>query len=318
MTYQSPYPEPVAGLLAIGEPRTTRVDPQIAGLGLSQEHVPDLVRMAADPTLNNAPGDRPEVWAPYHAMQALKGLDAAAFVDDLMPLVELEDDWFREELPELFGRIGQPALAPLRTYLADRSHDEWAHVLVERALGEIARQHPELRDEVVTILSDVLRAVEQYSEMACTFAMDVLVEIGAVEALPLIRRAFELDKIDTMVRGDWADILEQLGADTELGDPLLARSRQRAKERRERIFPSALRRQLNAILSDAPESALERLMRVQGLPAGSSLSLAAPEVAQQAETQAHKERQRRAEAQKEKQKHKAAASARKTNKKKRK
>ncbi|MEI7643731.1 MAG: hypothetical protein WCJ55_05400 [Chloroflexales bacterium] len=237
-----------------------------------------------------------------------------------MPLVEFhDDDWLRQELPELFGHVGQAALAPLQAYLADRSRSAWGHSLVARALGAVAQQHPELHDAVVPILSDVLRHAEQYDELACTSAMDSLVEIEAVEALPVIRHAFALDKIDPMVRGDWGDILDQLGADTEPDDSLIAISQQRAEERRERFFPSSLRRQLNAALGNEPESAFAQLMREHGPPSGPPAGSPVSETAlQQAEAQARKERQRRAEAQtrKEKQKRKAAATARKANRKK--
>lgn len=309
------YTAPVAGLLDIGDPNAEGVGERVAALGLGQEHMPELVRMTVDPELNNAPGDSLEVWAPLHALRMLKGLDASDHAADLMPLVELdEDDYFREELPGVFAQIGRPALAPLQAYLADRSHSEWGHVLVARALGEIGQQHPELRDEVVALLSDLLHHAEQYEEMACTFAMDALVELEAAEALPAIRHAFELDKIDPMVRGPWGDILDQLGVDPELDDLLVALSRQRDVERRERIFPSDLRRQLNEALGIKPESPFVRLAPERGVTPGGPV---AP-LANQAEEKARKERQRRAEAQarKEKQKRKASLATRKANRKK--
>lgn len=313
------YTAPVAGLLTVGDPRTEGVEARVDALGLGQEHVPELVRMAVDPELNNTPGDSLEVWAPLHALRTLKQLDASAHAADLMPLVEYDDDWFRQELPELFGQIGQPALAPLQAYLADHSHDEWGHVLVARALGEVGQQHPELRDEIVTILSAVLREAEQYDELACTFAMDALVELEAVEMLPLIRQAFELDKIDPMVRGPWDEIVDQIGGELDPDDPLIALSRQRDAERRERFFPSHLRRQLNEALGIESESAFARLMRERGVILDSPMApLAAQAAPQQAEDRARKERQRRAEAQarKEKQKRKASSAARKANRKK--
>src|SRR5437763_1423387 len=82
-------------------------------------------------------------------------------------------------------------------------------------LEELAVQHPELREQVVAILGDVLRDAEEYSETSCTGAMSALVELEAVEALPLIRRAFELGRIDEMVRGSWGDILDSLDVEPE-------------------------------------------------------------------------------------------------------
>lgn len=49
---------------------------------------------------------------------------------------------------------------------------------------------------MVEILSDVLREAEHEDEVVCTGAMGALIDLKAVEALPLIRRAFELGRID--------------------------------------------------------------------------------------------------------------------------
>ncbi|MFV9505416.1 MAG: hypothetical protein AB4911_12740 [Oscillochloridaceae bacterium umkhey_bin13] len=310
------YQAPVAELLTVGDARVITIETHVAALDLKQEHVPELVRMVLDPTLNNAPSDSLEVWAPIHALHALKLFDASAHVSELMPLLERwDDDWFSEDLPKLFGQIGQPAVAPLQAYLADPAHNEWALALVTSALAAIGQNHPAMRDEVVTILSAVLRDAEQYEEIPCTYAMDGLVELDAVESLPLIRHAFELDKIDTIVRGSWGDILDQFGVDPDPADPLIALSQQYDEERRKQFFPKGFRHDLLAALGSEPESAFARLADQHGVNAGLPDS---PAALQQADDKARKERQRNAEAQarKAKQKRKAASASRKANKKK--
>jgi hypothetical protein len=241
MSAEASYALPVAGLLTIGDLNNNGVEAQIAALGLGQEHVPELVRMAVDPELNSAAGDSLEVWAPLHALHALKGLDASAHAADLMPLVELhEDDWFREEL-------------------------------------------------------------------TCSFAMDALVDLEAAEALSAIRHAFELDKIDPMVRGPWDVIVDQIGGEIDPDDPLIALFRQRGAERRERFFPSHLRRQLSEALGMESESPFARLMRERGVIPDSPMAPLAGQVAlQQVEDRARKEKQKR----------KASSAARKANRKK--
>ena len=156
-------------------------------------------------------------------------------------------------MPELLGTIGAPALEPIRSYLADRTRWVYGQAEACRALEHIAEQHPELREQVVAALSDMLRDAEDYDEVVCTAAMDALVELRAVEALPLIRRAFELGRIDEMLRGPWGDVLDDLGVEPEEGDPLLAESRQRFEERHERMMPREQREQL-----------LEALARLSG------------------------------------------------------
>ena len=236
MLTETSYNAPVADLLTLGNPNTIELD--VVALDLEQAHVPELVRMAGDLTLYNGPEDSPQMWAPYHAMQALKGLDASDFAKDLVALFDLDDEWFREELPELFGRIGQPSLAPLQTYLADPTHDEWALVAVTNALSEVVKQHPKLRDEVVAILSDLMGAAEQYEESTCSYALDVLLELKAIETLPLIRHAFEVAKIDPMVCGPWKAVVEELGGTVDPDDPLIAISQQRHDEQYESLLSS--------------------------------------------------------------------------------
>jgi hypothetical protein len=320
MMSESAYPMPVVGLLSVGDPRGNDAAERIAALSLDQEHVPDLVRMAVSLELNNAPSDSLEIWAPLHALRELKQLDASAHAADLLPLIDLdEDDWFRTELPNVFAHIGRPALVPLKAYLADHTRSDRSHSTVVCALGQIGQQHPDLRDEAVALLSDVLNHAEQYDELSCSFAMSALVDLDAVEALPAIRHAFTLDKIDPMVRGDWGDILDQFGIDAAPDDPLIALSQQRVKEWREQVFPNL--RQTLQDLGIADESAFARLALQQfgtpGLVDAASDDLSS---LQHGQAQAQKERQRRTEAaaRKQKQKRKASSAARKANQKKRK
>jgi len=245
----APYPPPVDALLALGDPRNAGVVERRQALGLAQEHLPDLLRMARDRGLYTADGDTDEVWAPLHAVAALDDLDVSAAVSELIPLFDLDDDWFSTAVPELLGKIGAPALVPIRSYLADRTRWVYGQAEACLALEHIAEQHPELREQVVAALSDLLRDAEHYDEVVVTAAMDALVELRAVEALPLIRRAFELGRIDEMMRGPWGDVLDDLGVEPEEGDPLLAESRQRFEERHERLLPREQREQLQEALA---------------------------------------------------------------------
>src|SRR6266487_5766746 len=148
----APYPPPVDVLLTLGDPRNAGVVERRHALGFGQEHLPDLLRMARDRGLYTADGDTDEVWAPLHAFYALSDLDISAAVPEIIPLFDLEDDWYDRELPELLGKVGAPALEPIRAYLADHTRWGFGHSVACHALEQIARQHPELREQVVTIL----------------------------------------------------------------------------------------------------------------------------------------------------------------------
>jgi hypothetical protein len=257
----APYTPPVNALIRLGEPRKPGVAQRRQALGLQQEHLPELLRMARDRDLYTANGDTDQVWAPLHAFYALKDLDVDAVIPELLPLFDLNDDWLDAEMPEFLGKIGTPALEPIRAYLADHTRWAYSHAEACHTLGEIAKQHPDLREPVVTMLSDVLRDAEHYHEVVNTAAMDELVEMEADEALPLIRRAFELNRIDEMMRGGWGDVLNDLGIEPEEGDPLVEETQRRFEERQERFFPRQQREQLQAALNrlsgrDEPFAAL--------------------------------------------------------------
>ena len=66
------YPHPVSKLLTQGDCRPTAGKwPNYLELGLTQEHIPELIRMLTDEDLIWAPSDSLEVWAPMHAWRAL-------------------------------------------------------------------------------------------------------------------------------------------------------------------------------------------------------------------------------------------------------
>lgn len=81
-----PYPPPVDALLTLGDPREDGVEERRQALDLRQEHLPDLLRMARDRGLYTANGDTLEVWAPLHAVHALRELDASSAASELVPL----------------------------------------------------------------------------------------------------------------------------------------------------------------------------------------------------------------------------------------
>lgn len=186
-------------------------------MGFGPGHVPELIRMACDPALNNADEDDPRAYAPLHAWRALGQLaapEAAAPLVDL--LVQLPDDDFaNEELPEVLGMIGAAAVEPVAAVLANPEIEERPRTSAASALEEIAKRHPELRAQCVEMLVRQLEAWPEQSEGVNGFLIDYLVELGAVEAAPLMQAAFDAGRADEMIRGDWEDVQVQLGLQEE-------------------------------------------------------------------------------------------------------
>ena len=83
------YTDPAAQLLTYGGVvGRTRDDnwPDYRDLGLTEESIPDLIRMATDLDPRDPRTDGSEVWAPLHAWRALAQLQA---VEAAGPLVHL-------------------------------------------------------------------------------------------------------------------------------------------------------------------------------------------------------------------------------------
>ncbi len=209
------YLPPVNQLLTLGDARGQSEWPNYLELGIGPEHIPALIRMATDESLNNADSESAEVWAPVHAFRALGQLHAAEAVEPLLGLLhrvdDFNDDAVGEELPEVFGLIGAPAIPALAAYLVDSRHGTFARVAAQESLANIAKQHPETRDQVAGALT---RQLERFAENDRYLNGDLihnLVELGATETAPLIEQAFAAGRVDEAVRGDWEDIQVDLG-----------------------------------------------------------------------------------------------------------
>lgn len=167
-----------------------------------QDAVAPLIEMAVDEKLHYAGKGSPEVWAPLHAIRILGELGAAEAVEPLLPLFGWDDDWLSMALPDAFGGIGEPALAPLRALLFDRTRDVWARIRAAEALSQIGRRHPETRAAVVRSLVARLDPAESQTpedEILNAFVISGLGDLQAEEAASVVRRAFEEDRVDTSV-----------------------------------------------------------------------------------------------------------------------
>lgn len=256
-----PYTPPVSVLLTLGDGREVQVAEQFPTLGLTQDHVPELIRMARDRILYTSDSDSLKVWAPLHATRALRHLDASSRAADLIPLFDLQDDWLYTELPEVFGAMGVPALEALASYLADQSRWYTGRAIACEALQELAKQHPELREQVIDILSTIVVKAEH--EHITTSAMGTLADLKAVETLPLIRAAFEQGQIDEIIYGPWGEVLKMMDLTPDDNDPLIAESRKRFEERHERFMPRAKREELLGSLKQLAERRLAEQERAR-------------------------------------------------------
>jgi HEAT repeat protein len=210
-----PYHDPVAQLLTLGDVRGKAEWDNYAALGLTAEHVPELVRMALDEDLHWADSESVEVWAPPHAWRALGQLRAESAVEPLLQLLdridEDDDDWAQGDLPKVFGMIGPAAIPGLRDFMANAEHGEWARITAGEGLAQVVERFPESRNQVVAILTERLRHSADEERTVNAYLVDALCDLKAVESAPVIEQAFAADIVDLSVLGDWEEAQILLG-----------------------------------------------------------------------------------------------------------
>ncbi|MQA89919.1 MAG: PBS lyase [Gemmatimonas sp.] len=218
----SSYSHPVAQLLSLDPPRTPRADwLDYTALGISPEDTPELIRMSLDDKLRTAPSDAPEVFGPIHAWRALGQLRAASAAKPLLEMLDAhpDNDWVNEELPGVFTMFGSSILPALVSFLNDSERDISARITVSHAMQEIAVAEPDQRDEVVSALSHQLSKWYRNSEWLNGFLVSYLLDLGATESAPLMEEAFQADRVDELICGDWEDVQIELGLSSERQTP---------------------------------------------------------------------------------------------------
>ncbi len=209
------YPAPVDKLLTYGKPELSEAEdwPNYLELGFTPEHIPDLIRLATDKELNEGDPESLEVWSPVHAWRTLGQLHAETAVEPLLHLYEemSGDDWTVSELPRVYGMIGPAAIPILKAYVADAAHDESARINAQTGLEEIGMMHPDARNECIAALSQQLELFEENDPTLNAYLIASLVELEALEALPLIERVFAADRVDEFLTGDWDNVQVEFG-----------------------------------------------------------------------------------------------------------
>ena len=204
------YTDPVSKLLTYGKcdlKRASEVWPDYLEIGFSNKHIPDLIRMSIDPSLNHADQKDLGVWAPVHAWRTLGQLGAEEAVQPLVQLFdELEnDDWLSVELPKVFSMIGCVALPALEKFLSDDGVDALNRISIPRCLEKIAKDHSVCRKECVGILTCELKKYEANAPVLNGFLVSGLADLNAVESIDVIRAAYSKECVDITVLGDLED-----------------------------------------------------------------------------------------------------------------
>jgi hypothetical protein len=210
----SNYTDPVAKLLSYGDCHkmgfSKKWPDYPSELGFTLADVPELIRMATDLSVWEREGDA--LWGCVHAWRSLGQLHAVDAIKPLMQLFEDPDnDWAMNELPQVYGLIGPQAIPALSQYLLDTGHETRARLTAAEGLVKIAINHPEHRDACIAPLTESLGYFTDNEDFYNGLLISYLLDLKAVEAAPLMERAFAAETVDETIPGTWAAVQVDLG-----------------------------------------------------------------------------------------------------------
>jgi hypothetical protein len=207
------YDDPVNKLLNYGSCQKIKGWPDYLKIGLTHEHIPELIRMVTDRNLLWADQESLEVWAPVHAWRALGQLRAEEAIKPLIGLFKglSDDDWASDELPDVMMLFGEKAIKPLREYLLDSSNKELARATAASCLEKIGNKNSSLKKDCISILAEYLEQSTVDVPTLSGLVIAHLIELEAADSIDVIRKAFNYGNVDLTVAGDLEDVEILLG-----------------------------------------------------------------------------------------------------------
>jgi len=188
----------------------------VAACRVSAEDIPGLIDLMRAWSDTSWPGDAdlPQIedaeLLPITAWRTLADMKAQAAVQPLVDMLcELDDefdDWAYEELPHVFGKIGESAIEPLTRLATHDNKPDYIRSIAASGLRRVAHYHPDMRRRVVACLTEMMaNACDDHLEFNSTLLTE-LVELDAIEAAEPIERAFAGNLLDVGMKGDWEDV----------------------------------------------------------------------------------------------------------------
>jgi hypothetical protein len=170
-------------------------------LEYGQQAVEPLIQLVKNYPAEGLEVDENVYWAVYHAINLLGELRAPEAVQPILALLDEDDDYVDGLLPGSLAFIGQPAVEPLRAALFAPDAYVYGVVRAASALAKMADKHPELRPELVKMVTDRFEAdiPNDEHDILLAFLASNLADLRAVDAVPLVRRAYEDGRLDASI-----------------------------------------------------------------------------------------------------------------------
>ena len=156
----------------------------------------------------------------WRALAQLRAYSTASQLLTLLPLIDEEDDdWISEELPLVFEMFGPKSIPAIQHYFDTNNDDVFARVSAAHFLERIGNTYTESKSICIDILSSKLEQCEELDPTFNGFLISYLLDLNAVEAMPVITKAFDKEVVDLGVMGDLEEAELILGLRTERSTP---------------------------------------------------------------------------------------------------
>lgn len=218
------YTPPVSHLLELGYAWNSNHD-YGTEYGITIADLPELRRLLFDETFYGISEDEEEDdtygWGYIHAMLALGQLrDIGALKVLIEATLRLTDhDGLWDTIPESMALMGPTGLPFLAEAFRQHRRDFLKSAPFLGAIGEIGKQTPEAELLAIQVLTELLSEYSKNSAEMNGSLIAELMDLHAVEAAPIMERAFEAGQVDEMMAGDWDDVQVGLGLKLPTVDP---------------------------------------------------------------------------------------------------
>jgi hypothetical protein len=139
-------------------------------------------------------------WAPVHATYILGAFEDSRALMGLLASLRWSArygvDWVFEKLPSILGRIGRPALLPLKARVSDSDAGELDRMTEIHALAAVAARHPVHQGEVL----DFVRGIADNAD-----EQEYIRSVAASVLLHFVRPGDQKSVLASAIRQEWSD-----------------------------------------------------------------------------------------------------------------
>ncbi len=187
-------------------------------LGLTAEHIPQLIALATDPSLLIEPpsGDLDRSEAAVHAWRVLAHMQAREAIEPLVGLLDLLENFYFDdlvdELQDALVAFGPAAIPALAAFINGPNHSILGLIAAGEDLSRIIEEHPRDRAQVIEIITSALRASYPHNDPDVNgFWIASLLDLKALESYALIKEVFQAGKVNPSIVGDLEEVELVLG-----------------------------------------------------------------------------------------------------------